>query len=196
MAIQEWTKAMAQDCAPTDEPALSSLAGQLRQAAAGLALELRCVTAQDADFLRELYASTRWEELAPTGWPDEAKHAFLAQQWQAQRSYYDQHHAQADQLLITHAEAGSIGRLIVHCSSEIRLVDIALIPAWRGRGLGSGLLERLCAQADRLQRPILAHVETFNPARRLYARLGFCIEDDNQIYLRMRRAAAAPEPIA
>lgn len=186
---------MAQDLVMTAAPTLSRLAGQLRQAARGLGLELRGVDVRDADFLRELYTSTRWDELATTGWPDDGKHAFLAQQWDAQRQYYGKHYAQADNLVLEHDEAGPIGRLVIHSGADLRLVDIALVPAWRGHGLGTGLLQMLCAQADQLRLPIVAHVETFNPARRLYARLGFHVEDDNQIYLRMRRLAAVQETI-
>lgn len=184
---------MAHDSVLADAPALSRLAEQLQQAANGLDMDLRCATEQDADFLRELYASTRWEELAPTGWPDDSKRAFLAQQWQAQRQYYGQHYAGADHLVMEHGQAGPIGRIIVYRGADLRLVDIALMPAWRGQGLGTGLVQALCTLADQLQQPIVAHVETFNPAQRLYARLGFRVEDNNQIYLRMRRAAAVLE---
>ena len=185
---------MTRDAAPTGAPALSALAGQLRQVAAGLAIELRCTTAQDADFLRDLYTCSRWEELAPTGWPDDSKRAFLTQQWQAQRQYYGQHYAGADNLVIERGETGAIGRIVIHQGgADLRLVDIALVPAWRGQGLGTGLLQALCTLADQLQQPIVAHVETFNPAQRLYARLGFRAEDNNQIYVRMRRAAAVLE---
>lgn len=184
---------MAQDSVPTDAPALSRLAEQLQQAARGLAMDLRRATEDDANFLRDLYASTRWDELAPTGWPDDGKRAFLAQQWQAQRHYYGKHYAQADNLVIGHGEAGAIGRIVIHQGADLRLVDIALLPAWRGRGLGTGLVQALCTLADLLGLPIVAHVETFNPAQHLYARLGFRVEDNNQIYLRMRRAAAVLE---
>lgn len=172
---------------------VSALGKRLQQIVAAFDIDLRCVTPQDSDFLRELYASTRWEELAPTAWTDDSKRGFLAQQWTAQRQYYDQHYTRADHLVMDHRQGGRIGRLFIDAGAEIRLVDISLSPAWRGRGLGTRLLEALCRQADQLQRPIVAHVETFNPARRLYERLGFVIEDDNQIYLRLRRTAAVAE---
>ncbi len=185
-----------QDALITGGPAFSEAALQLRTATRPWGMDLRPVNSHDLEFLRELYASTRWNELSPTGWPDESKHAFLAQQWDAQRQYYARHYPLSDNLIIAHREGGRIGRLFLDWADEIRLVDIALAPAWRGRGLGTRLLELLCQQADRGQRPVVAHVETFNPARRLYARLGFAIEDNNQIYLRMRRAAAALEATA
>lgn len=184
---------MIQESAREGGPGLSTLGKRLRQIVAAFDLDLRPVGTQDTDFLRELYASTRWDELAPTGWTDDSKRAFLTQQWGAQRQYYGQHYAQADHLVIVHGEGGRIGRLFIDACGDIRLVDISLSPAWRGRGLGTVLMETLCQQADQWQRPIIAHVETFNPARRLYERLGFVVEDDNQIYLRLRRAAAVPE---
>ncbi|MBS7780098.1 GNAT family N-acetyltransferase [Acidovorax sp. CCYZU-2555] len=185
---------MTEEVVCVKEESVSALGKHLRKIVAAFDVELRCVTPQDSDFLCELYASTRWEELAPTAWTDDSKRGFLAQQWAAQRQYYDQHYTRADHLIMVHRQGGRIGRLFIDAGAEIRLVDISLSPAWRGRGLGTLLLQALCRQADQLQRPVVAHVETFNPARRLYERLGFVIEDDNQIYLRLRRIAAVPEP--
>ena len=47
--------------------------------------------------------------------------------------------------------------------------DIALLPAWRGRGLGGRCLQALVDQG----RALGIQVELHNPARRLYERLGF-----------------------
>lgn len=175
---------------------LSTCGQSLQQAIAAVGIHLRPVCVQDEQFLRDLYASTRWDELAPTGWPDDAKRTFLSQQWHAQSQYYGKHYAAADHLAIVHAGGARIGRLFVDWHDDVRLVDIALMAAWRGMGIGTIILEALCQQADQLRRPVIAHVETFNPARRLYERLGFVVEDDNQIYLRMRRKALALEATA
>ena len=52
-------------------------------------------------------------------------------------------------------------------------MDIALLPEYRGRGIGTALLEELLVEADATGRRVTIHVERFNPARRLYERLGF-----------------------
>lgn len=52
-------------------------------------------------------------------------------------------------------------------------VGIALLPAYRGKGLGSALLEALFEAAKEIYPAISLSVSIDNPARRLYERLGF-----------------------
>jgi len=80
-----------------------------------------------------------------------------------------------------------IGRLIVvRAEDEIRVLDIALLPEHRGSGAGSALLRELLAEAAARSKRVAIHVERANPARRLYERLGFRVEaDEDSIYLFM-----------
>jgi ribosomal protein S18 acetylase RimI-like enzyme len=81
------------------------------------------------------------------------------------------------------------GRLYVaRWEDEIRIVDIALLPDFRGRGLGTALLEDLMAEADAAGKPLSIHVEQNNPARSLYDRLGFEEAGEFGVYVLMRRA--------
>jgi predicted GNAT family acetyltransferase len=52
-------------------------------------------------------------------------------------------------------------------------MDIALLPEFRGAGLGTALLADLFAEATAAGKTLTIHVEEYNPARRLYERLGF-----------------------
>lgn len=145
-------------------------------------LNLRPVEPADWEFLYQVYASTRQEELALTGWPPAQVDAFLRSQFAAQKQHYDLHYAGAEFAVI---EVGGLpaGRLYVYrCPSEIRIVDIALLPEYRGRGLGSHLLDRVCAEAAALGVPVTIHVERFNPALRLYLRRGFKPVDETGVY--------------
>ena len=45
-----------------------------------------------------MYASTRQEELARTGWGEAQREAFLRQQFDAQSSYYRENYTEAAQL--------------------------------------------------------------------------------------------------
>ena len=56
---------------------------------------------------------------------------------------------------------------------EIRIVDIALLPEFCNRGIGTTLLRGLQSEAAAAGKPLRIHVERFNPAMRLYERLGF-----------------------
>ena len=81
------------------------------------------------------------------------------------------------------------GRLYVaRWEEEIRIVDIALLPDFRGRGIGGELLRELMAEADAAGRPLSIHVEMNNPARPWYERLGFRPEGEFGVYVLMRRA--------
>ena len=68
------------------------------------------VEAQDLPFVAELYASTRREEVAQTGWPPEMQEAFLRQQHEAQHSHYSLHFAEAEWLIVERG-GEAIGRL-------------------------------------------------------------------------------------
>jgi len=96
------------------------------------------------------------------------------------------------QRVVVHSERGRelltelgvpAGRLYVdRWPGETRIVDIALLPECRGRGVGRELIERIQAEG----RDVTIHVERFNPAQRLYARLGFVPEEAGPVYLLMR----------
>lgn len=159
------------------------------QRPAGLAL--RDEAEADLDFLQALYGSTRADELAQVDWPDAAKAAFVAHQFAAQRSQYRQHYPQAAFLLIER-DGARIGRFYLHYArAELRLMDVTLLPEVRGRGLGSALMHRLLDWGDALALPVTLHVEPFNPAHRLYRRLGFETIEVRGVYHFMQRPPAA-----
>lgn len=137
-------------------------------------ISFRPIREEDHDFLRRLYASTRDEELAQvTDWSAEQKEAFLSQQFEAQHHHYQKYYPEASFDLILD-DGEPIGRLYVsRWEREIRLVDVALAPEARGRGIGTSLLRDLLAEGERTGKTVSIHVERFNPALRLYRRLGF-----------------------
>jgi ribosomal protein S18 acetylase RimI-like enzyme len=147
---------------------------------------LRPIREEDRDFLRSLYASTRAEELAQvTDWSAEQKEAFLTQQFEAQHHHYQTYYAGASFDIVV-GDGEPIGRLYVsRWEREIRVVDVALVPAARGRGVGGALLRELLTEGERTGRRVSIHVERFNPALRLYRRLGFREVEENGPYVLM-----------
>lgn len=144
---------------------------------------LRAIRAEDRDFLRRVYASTRAEELALTDWDETQKQAFLAQQFEAQHHHYQTHYqgARFDLVLL---DDEPVGRLYVaRWREEIRIMDIALLPEYRNGGIGSGLLRELLEEAAATSRRLTIHVERYNPALRLYRRLGFEPVGETGVYL-------------
>src|SRR5262249_15123218 len=151
--------------------------------------------AGDEPFLFGVYAGTRLEELAPLGWSADQQAAFLAQQSDAQHQYYQANYAGADFQVIL-LDGRAVGRLYVaRWEDEIRIIDIALLPEYRNAGIGSRLLKDLLDEAALAGKPIRIHVEKFNPALRLYQRLGFAIAEDLGVYWFMERAPRAMDEV-
>jgi ribosomal protein S18 acetylase RimI-like enzyme len=152
------------------------------RAAARLGITYRAATHADLPFLARLYASTRTEELAVTGWPDALKHKFLTQQFDAQHRHYRAHYPAAEWLVIKRG-GEAIGRLYLEeWANEFRIIDIALWPAACGVGIGGAILADVLAQADRVGKGVSIHVEKNNRARSLYDRLGFVLVDEHGVY--------------
>lgn len=147
------------------------------------AITLRPIDAADEPFLFALYASTREEELSRVEWSEADRQAFLRQQFGAQHNYYQRQFPDARFDLILDG-GRPIGRLYVQQrADELRLIDIALVPECRGYGIGTSLLQDLQAQARERGTAVRIHVEKFNPALRLYRRLGFRELEDRGVYL-------------
>ncbi len=160
------------------------------------AITLRPITPDDEEFLFRVYASTREEELALTDWDATRKDAFLRMQFAAQHRYYQENYRQTTFAIIL-ADGAPVGRLYVaRWPKEIRIVDIALLPGHRNTGIGGALLRDLMAEAAVAGKPVSIHVERYNPAMRLYTRLGFVPVGEHGIYLLMKwtpgRDGAAP----
>ena len=124
-------------------------------------------------------------------WDDAQKDAFLRMQFDAQDAWWQENYADAsfDVILV---EGEPAGRLYVHRGpSEIRIVDIALLPEHRGNGIGTRLVEELLAEGDAEAKSVTIHVERMNPALRLYERLGFSLVEDKGVYLFLERPPRA-----
>jgi ribosomal protein S18 acetylase RimI-like enzyme len=149
------------------------------------AVALRPIRPEDRDLLCRIYGSTRTEDLAPVPWTDEQKSAFIRQQFDAQTAYWDEQYPDAERSIIE-VDGTPAGRLYVQrWPKEVRLVDIALLPDFRKRGVGTELIQRLFSEAARAGKPVTIHVEIFNPARALYERLGFAPKGEQGMYVLM-----------
>ena len=153
-----------------------------RDALTDLSVTFRPIAAADQPFLQQLYASTREEEMALVDWSDRQKEAFLQMQFNAQHQYYQANYTQtAFQIILLHGEP--IGRLYVaRWEQEIRIVDLALLPEHRNRGIGSQILKDLLAEGKQQKLPVRIHVEQYNPALRLYDRMGFQKIGEHGVY--------------
>ena len=146
---------------------------------------LRPATADDEDFLRQLFASTREAEFASL--PEPQREMLADMQFNLQRQQYSAGYPQAEHQIILRGGC-PVGRLLVdEADREITLVDIALLPAHRNLGIGTYLLDELLVRAAQADKPVRLHVFKTNPARGLYERLGFSQIGDEGMYLEMLR---------
>jgi GNAT superfamily N-acetyltransferase len=146
---------------------------------------LRKVAAADTAFLLRLYASTRAEERALTGWDEASWAAFVHMQFEAQDRSYRAHFPHASHQVIE-CDGRPVGRLwVARSATDIRILDVALLPCHRARNIGGQCLLGVLAEAQAAGLPVRLHVEQFNPARRLYERLGFVPTADQGLHCAM-----------
>jgi ribosomal protein S18 acetylase RimI-like enzyme len=150
------------------------------------AVALRPVSPDDEQFLYEVYASTRRDELSQIPWSEAQLKSFLKMQLNARDQSYRMYYAGIDDRIILFQNQ-PIGRLIVvRGDEEIRLADIALLPEHRSSGTGTSLIKDLMTEAGETKRPIRLQVEKPNAAaRRLYERLGFTTIGENITHFQM-----------
>jgi ribosomal protein S18 acetylase RimI-like enzyme len=146
-------------------------------------LSLRDTTPEDDSFLLDVYAGTRLEELAGTGWDDNQKRAFIQMQFLARERIYPQVESK-----IIVLNGRPVGRMLVdRGDAAILLRDIALLTEYRNAGIGSRLIRELMSEAAAAGKPIELHVLSTSPAVRLYERLGFCrTSAEEEAYLEMK----------
>lgn len=156
-------------------------------------ISFRPIRNGDHDFLARLYASTREEELSVTPWSEEEKAAFLRQQFEAQHTFYMEQFTEAEFSVVL-LDGEPAGRVYIdRREDEIRLIDIALLPEHRGQGIGGRLMADLLDEGRETGLPVRIHVERFNPALRLYRRLGFeHVEDQGPYFLMEWRPGFGP----
>jgi len=145
----------------------------------------------DLAFLYRVYASTRLEELSALQWSQAQVNAFLLQQFNTQHTYYHQQFPNASYLVIL-LDGQAVGRLYRELrGNTLHILDIALLPEYRNRGIGSKILLDIIAEGEKGNHPIGIYVEYNNPALRLYQRLGFQRVSEQGIYYYMERQPGA-----
>jgi GNAT superfamily N-acetyltransferase len=113
--------------------------------------------------------------------------------WRAdqQEELYKRRFAESPRQIVT-VDGTDAGCLCVTDTEDaIRVLYIALLTAYQGRGIGTYLLRAVLDKAAAASKPVTTRAFRSNPACALYARLGFVAagEDETHIYLRAEPAA-------
>ncbi len=141
----------------------------------------RPVSPQNDNFIYEVYASTRSDEMALVPWTEEQKEAFVRMQFELRQRQYRAEYPEAltELILCNNVPAGTM--ITLRTADTLFLVDIALLAHFRGMGIGAIVLCDLQKEGKK----IVLHVLKGNPAIHLYSRLGFVPFDEDSMYLRM-----------
>ncbi len=140
-----------------------------------LGVTLRPQAQEDYGFLTRLYVSIRWQEVQRVEqWDDAMRLAFLEDQYSKQHRHYTTYYTRSD-FMIIEQQGRPIGRLLLDRghATDLRVVDIALLPEVRGQGIGQAFLAAVQSEARSEGKKVSIHVEQENPAKRLYNRMGF-----------------------
>jgi ribosomal protein S18 acetylase RimI-like enzyme len=152
-------------------------------------VSLRPVTPADREFLIAVYGGTREQELSQVAWDEGQKEAFILWQFERQAEEYKQRFPDAryDVILVDGVPAGRIW--VGGDDKQIRLLDIAIIPQFQNRGVGTHLLRQLMAEATQANKVLRHMVFVLNDnAHRFYERLGFVVIEDLGGYKHMEWA--------
>jgi ribosomal protein S18 acetylase RimI-like enzyme len=155
---------------------------------------LRPATQADEAFLFELFKSVRTQEFAPMGLPQAQLDMLLRIQYQGQTATYKDLYADSRHSIVL-CGGVPVGRMWVHRGTdEYCLVDIAFLPDYRNKGIGTELVRQLIAEAETAGAPLRCSVATSNSGSlKFHQRLGFAVTGRDQMYFRLeyRRTGSA-----
>jgi ribosomal protein S18 acetylase RimI-like enzyme len=153
------------------------------------ATQVRPATAADDPFIAHLFKTARAEDFAAAGLPAQVLDRLLEQQFFAQTRGYALQFPGAISLVVLRRDE-PVGRLILEAGGRSwRLIDIVLLPSWRGQGIGGDLIAAVAraAQAAEADELCLTVFSTNFAARRLYDRLGFVETGHDDTHIAMAR---------
>ncbi|WP_299628630.1 GNAT family N-acetyltransferase [uncultured Tateyamaria sp.] len=131
---------------------------------------LTLATPAEADFLRRLFVEIETAAM-PVALPPLIQ--MLDQQHDSRMATYRQSFPQATDLIIRR-NGTAIGRLMIDLTRRpIHGVDIAILPDWQSKGIGTAVLQAMCNTARAYGTDVSISVIEGQPAQRLYSRMGF-----------------------
>ena len=138
-------------------------------------ISLRPARDSDERFLKRVHDAARhWEfaSLLQSGQAD-LYHTIMAQQYDSQHRFYFANYDTAHYGIIQCA-GQPIGRLYVdYRDDEVRVLEIALLPEYRGCAIGRIVMTGICLEAAMRHKPVRLHVHYLSRAQRFYRQLGF-----------------------
>ncbi len=152
-------------------------------------ISLRPAAAEDEPFIRALIEEVVADDLGARGWPEPVRLPLLDMQYRARRQGLQAAFPAALQQIILREEQAAGWMVVAPGTDEIRLVDIAVKPVFRGNGLAASCIRDLQAEAARAALPLRLSVARSSRAVDLYRRLGFEISGGDEMRYAMQWSA-------
>lgn len=144
----------------------------------------------DEPFIRQLMIETLTEHLAAWSWPEEVRERLLDAQYRIRRQGFRASAAECPGTIVLIDEEPIAWYVAADFDDEIRLVNLVVRNAHRGKGIGSEILQQLLGDSDRSGRTLRLSVAMNNQrASELYARLGFRRTGSDGVHYFMERPA-------
>lgn len=148
---------------------------------------LRPEREEDRDFRFTLFCASRPPEWAAVTLAPDVLDKVMRLQFRAQTVGYAGQFPRA-RFDIVERDRVPIGRIVVDREpGAIHIVDQAIVPSWRGCGIGAAIMRSIMAEAAGRGVPVNLEVGDSNdPSLRLYLRLGFTVVEELPMYLNLR----------
>ncbi len=137
-------------------------------------INFRAVTENDYNFLWRLHIAAFQDYVKKTwGWNED---------WQRHNFAANFKPSSAFIIVYENVDVGFFWQ--IEKKNEILLASIRILPEYQNKNIGTKIIKDLLASTNKNVR---LHVLKVNPARNLYARLGFVIKDETDTHFVMER---------
>lgn len=155
-------------------------------------VELRpVILPDDENFLQDVYATTR-DDVQYLPWDESLKREFILMQYRAQKAHYDEYYKNSVHYIVIY-DGRPAGRYWMDYGKEdIRLVDMSILPEYRGHGIGTELFKYAFERSGELGLPCVLHVMKEHRSIPMYKRLGFRIIGETGVHDKMERPPGGP----
>src|SRR3954466_16081486 len=137
------------------------------------AVHLRPERPEDRAFRFRLFCQSRLPEWSQVELAPEIREQIMAMQFEAQTTTYAARFPKA-RFDIIELDGEPVGRIVVNRPGVmVHIVDHAIVPPLRNRGIGTAIMRALMEEAGRAEVPVRLKVADANdPSLKLYLRLG------------------------
>jgi GNAT superfamily N-acetyltransferase len=147
---------------------------------------LRRANKADDGFLLDLYAHGRAAELSFSGMDAMQREIFLQMQFCARQASYLASYPEALDEIICLDDGTPAGRVLVYrTDGGMHLVDIAIVSARQGQGLGTQIIQALQQECREQGGELKLQVIKESAAERLYRQLGFAVMSEDSLRRQM-----------